>query len=329
MGNFPIVITTLKGFNYGMKSIKFYLTIILFIVISVSCKEHVTSYNFDSIESCEAYIEDSESKFPLIENTEKKIIFAYDDKRKTDISLVYFHGFSASRQELSPVVEELSKNFKVNVFLTRFSGHGLSSDNMKNATVNNLIDDAYEAMEIGKTIGNEVILIANSVGATLALLVNNDYRDIIKANVFLSPCFALADKRSELLTLPLGLGKLIADISLGGNTYSFTPKNDLHAKYWTEEYPSSALVEMMKAIKKSRSIKPESLTSPVQIIYNPKDDLIDKQFVVDFYNKLEIPKKELHTLYSDNGHDMTGDIISPENTEKTIFLIENFIQSIL
>lgn len=324
MGNFPIVIITLKGFNYAMKSIKFYLSIVI-TLISVGCEKQNTLYNFDSIGSCETYIKESESKFPLIENTEKKILFAFEDKRKTDISLVYFHGFSASRQELFPIVEELSRKLKANVFLTRFSGHGLPSDEMKNATVRNLINDAKEAMEIGKTIGNDVILIANSVGSTLALLVNNEYRDVIHANIFLSPCFALEDKRSELLTLPLGLGKLIAYISVGGDTYSFTPRNSLHEKYWTESYPTSALVEMMKTIKLSRDVKPETLSSPVQIIYNPNDDLIDKQFVVDFYKMVKSKNKEIHTLFSVNGHDMTGDIISPENTEKTIFLIEKFI----
>lgn len=309
-----------------MKTIYQPFVILLILVSLFSCKDNSANFEFSSIESCDKYITNEELKNPnIIKNTEKRILFYHEDKRKTDISLVYIHGYSASRQELSPVVENVAHNLNANVFFTRLSGHGLSSEDMVNATVENLLEDAAEAIEIGNIIGNKVVVIGNSVGAALSLLMHDSYIDIIDSYVLISPCLSLQDKRSDLLTLPLGLGTLIAKISVG-EIYKFTPKNELHAKYWTEEYPSSAIVDMMKIVKKARGMDFDNFNIPIQVIYNPNDDVIDTEFVVEFYDRLNVQNKEIHKLYSSNGHDITGNINYPENTQATIALIENFIK---
>ncbi|NNM67255.1 MAG: hypothetical protein HKM06_04485, partial [Spirochaetales bacterium] len=52
----------------------------------------------------------------------KKILWADPaHKSKTKISLVYLHGYSATRKEISPSVEDLAAQIGANVFFTRYT----------------------------------------------------------------------------------------------------------------------------------------------------------------------------------------------------------------
>ena len=45
-------------------------------------------------------------------------------RHKTPLSLVYIHGFSASRKDIAPVIESLAGTLGANAFLTRLAAHG-------------------------------------------------------------------------------------------------------------------------------------------------------------------------------------------------------------
>jgi hypothetical protein len=69
-------------------------------------------------EDLDALILNHESQLQGLRRGTEKSILWYDEnqKEKTPWSIVYLHGFSASRREISPVVETLAKNLKANVF---------------------------------------------------------------------------------------------------------------------------------------------------------------------------------------------------------------------
>ena len=53
----------------------------------------------------DSYLAASEAQFSdIVPNTEKTIIWASEPGQKTDIAVVYLHGFSATRQETAPLV---------------------------------------------------------------------------------------------------------------------------------------------------------------------------------------------------------------------------------
>ena len=82
-----------------------------------------------NINSLDKLIEDSENEILNIRpDTEKKIIWANQNKVKTKISLIFIHGFSATRAELDPVIEMLGKELNANIFFTRLRGHGLDGE---------------------------------------------------------------------------------------------------------------------------------------------------------------------------------------------------------
>lgn len=71
------------------------------------------------------YLAQSEAQFhDIVPGAEKIIIWANATKTKTPLSIVYLHGFSATRQETSPLSDKLAAQLGANVYYTRLSGHG-------------------------------------------------------------------------------------------------------------------------------------------------------------------------------------------------------------
>eukprot|EP01035_Chromulina_nebulosa_P043338 gene43338-58702_t len=81
----------------------------------------------------EAYLAESESVISgLRPSGRKEIVWADPATRaRTDVAVVFIHGFSASPSELRPFPDIIAKNLGANLFLTRLtimSGKGRSSD---------------------------------------------------------------------------------------------------------------------------------------------------------------------------------------------------------
>lgn len=303
---------------------------LLLILISLfsSCNNNGRSIQFDSISECENYIKSTESTIVnIIPGTEKKILFAHNNKKQTDIAIVYIHGFSASRKEISPVTENLAKKLGANIFYTRLRGHGRGTEDMREVNLENLIYDTKEAIEIGTRLGKEVVLIGTSLGVPLILTSYSQYQEQIKAHIYVSPLFKLADSRAFLLRLPFGLGRLVVK-GIVGPYRSFTPNNEMHKLYWTERYPSTVLVDLMNILSAADKVKKETVKEPVLIIYNPEDNYISTKEIVDVYSRFPSKDNEIHTIYSSKGHDITGDINCPENTGETTDIMFNFISKL-
>src|SRR6478752_7796492 len=93
-------------------------------------------------------------------------------RHKTPLSLVYIHGFSASRKDIAPVIESLAGTLGANAFLTRLAAHGrATSAEFATVTPQDWLNDAREALAIGRRVGDRVILIGTSTGALLATIV--------------------------------------------------------------------------------------------------------------------------------------------------------------
>ena len=117
------------------------------------------------------YVKRQEEVFQdrLIPGAEKTIRFQHEDHRKTKFSLVYVHGFSASRQDCCPVPELVAEHLEANTFYARLAAHGLRDEDFANVSANDWLNDIHEAVEIGKQLGDRVVLMGHSTGGTLGL----------------------------------------------------------------------------------------------------------------------------------------------------------------
>jgi esterase/lipase len=91
------------------------------------------------------------------------------------------------------VYDTVSREIGANIFYTRLTGHGIPWEELSKASLNGWINDAWEAYQIGKRIGNRVAVAATSMGATLGLWLASQDTPEIAALVFCSACAKPAD----------------------------------------------------------------------------------------------------------------------------------------
>ena len=118
----------------------------------------------------QAYVAKVEAAVPGIrDGLEKEIVWANPMVHaKTPLSIVYIHGFSASKGEVRPLPDDVADLLDANLFYTRLTGHGQDGAAMTQGSVNAWINDYEEALAIGRAIGDKVIVISTSTGGSLA-----------------------------------------------------------------------------------------------------------------------------------------------------------------
>ena len=269
----------------------------------------------------ESWIADRESavdaKQSITPNTEKRVRWYNSDKNsKTRHSIVYLHGFSATRQEIAPVAEIIADALGANLFETRLAGHGHSDNALTNVRAEDWLDDAAEALVIGAAIGEKLIVIGTSTGATLAMAMTDhpDFKNV-ETIVQISPNYAPKDSYAEFLIWPGG--PQIANLVIG-DSYSWTPKDELQGKYWATRYPVDAIIEMMRLVNYARGKLPLSLSQSVLTIYSPVDEVVDANWTVTALAQIESPKSQVIEIAGSiegGNHVLAGDILAPQNNK--------------
>ncbi|WP_421704773.1 alpha/beta hydrolase [Aliiroseovarius sp.] len=264
------------------------------------------------------WLADREAVFDdIVPGTEKRIIWAGEPGERSQVSVVYLHGFSASSEEIRPLPDQVAAALSANLYFPRLAGHGRTGAALAGPVVNDWIVDLAEAMEIGRAIGDEVIVIATSTGGTLAALgaLDDEVSARLKGIVFLSPNFRIKDPAARLLTLPLARDYLPR---LAGEIRSFTPKNAGHAQFWTESYPTVALLPMAAMVKAAREAEYGGVATPALFVYSPDDQVIDGAEVARVAARWGGPVR-VETVAPQEGmdpdnHVIAGEIMSPAMT---------------
>lgn len=283
----------------------------------------------ENLAALDSLLREQESAFPDIVHDLGKQIAWHAEKHQTEYAIVYLHGFSASRKEISPVTELLAERLAANVYYARLKGHARTGDAMAEATREDWLHDTRFAYQIGKLIGQKVIIVGTSTGATLATwLAAQPFAADLHANIMVSPNFGIKRSSGELIRYGWGLqlAKLI-----NGPYHSFTPQNQMHSDYWTERYPYEALVPMVKLVDQVLELDKSSITVPQLIIYSPDDHVISVDRIQEVSATMQNSELRLHpfTGSSDPGqHVLAGDACSPETTDEMVSLMADFIASL-
>ena len=258
----------------------------------------------------------------IVPGAEKALLWAHDDRRRTPLAIVYLHGFSATRQEMAPLTEQLAAELGANLFLTRLSGHGQNPSAMGRVSATDWLRDTLEAYEIGLAIGERVIVVGASTGGTLALwLAERVPRESLAALLLISPNLGPRDSRAMWLAGPWG--RQLAELMLG-EEYRWTPSNDLHARYWNWRYPTRALVPMMALVRTVRDSDLEGINVPTLMLYSPADRVVDPAQIETAFARVgeraaPLAYKRLLTIEDSqdpSSHVLAGDILAPRDTAR-------------
>ncbi len=276
-------------------------------------------------EDIDAYLKNQESQFNnMTPDTEKKIFWANPEtKEKTHYSLIYFHGFSATRQDLSPTFEDLAKNLGANLFMTRLKGHGLGPEGFADVTAQDWIQDAHEALLIGNRIGENVIVAGDSSGAVLGIhLAHIDPK--IFAQILISPNFKVNNPLALFASGPLG--PLWARLLIGPYR-SFHPENVDHEKYWTTRYRVQGVSALMDLLKYISHLDFTQIHQPTLVIYSDRDAVVSTEKIKSRFEEFGTQKKEL-VLFNDaeNAHVISGRILSPKATAPIVQKMTEFLR---
>lgn len=258
------------------------------------------------------------------------LAWAGEAHRPTPLSLVYLHGFSATRQETAPLTERLAAALGANRFEARLRGHGRGGAPLGAARAEEWLADGAEALEVGRRIGERVVVIAVSTGGSLATwLLTHGHDERIAALVLISPNFGPRHPAASLMAGPWGaqITRLVA-----GEERGFTPRNELQARYWTWRYPSRVLVEMQTLVELAKASDPSQLRVPLLTIRSPRDRVLDPAPMAAFHAAAASEPK-LQIDYEGSGdpsqHVLAGDVLSPESTEPLGARILEFLRPLL
>ncbi len=282
----------------------------------------------------EKYISDKEATYKLKPDNEARIIWANDSlKEKTEYSLVYLHGFSASQEEGDPVHYQFAQKFGCNLFLTRLDAHGIdTTEPLASFTADGAWNSAKEAYVIGKTLGKKVILMATSTGGTLALKLASEYPDIAGL-ILLSPNIAINDPIAWLLNNHWGLQ--IAHM-VTGKYRKVSDTTALYAQYWNNRYVTSSLVqleELLETTMKESTFK--KVLQPVLLLYYYKDeknqdDVVKVSAMKRMFNQLGTPSTLKKQLAVPNAGDhVIGSYVKSKDLQTVEIECEKFALEIL
>ena len=266
----------------------------------------------------DAYLADREALFDdIIEGAEKEVIWAGAPGVKTPVSVVYIHGFSASKEEIRPVPDNVAAANGANLYFTRLTGHGRGGPAMAQATANDWLNDVAEAVAIGRAIGEKVIIIATSQGGTMTAMSALDLevmRDVAGI-VFVSPNFGVVSKSAALLTAPFARTFVPW---IAGSERSFEPVNDAQEKWWTTRYPIDAVFPVAASVQAAADLPFENAITPAFFIYSPQDTVVRaseiKRIANSWGGKTEIWEVEIGSGDDPAFHVIAGDILSPSMT---------------
>ncbi|TPN18133.1 alpha/beta hydrolase [Mesorhizobium sp. B2-3-3] len=279
----------------------------------------------------QAYVAKVEAGVPGIrEGLEKEIIWANPMVHaKTPLSIVYIHGFSASKGEVRPLPDEVAEQLDANLFYTRLTGHGEDGAAMTQGSVNAWINDYEEALAVGRAIGDKVIVISTSTGGSLAAWAATQpgASEGVAAIAFISPNFGVKASGAEMLTMPWG--KQIAEL-VAGKDRSFVPHNALHEKFWTTSYPIAATMPMQALTELAYGAPVEKATIPALFIFSDMDKVVrperTREIAARWAGAHELVPME-STGDPDN-HVLAGDALSPSTTAFLVQRIAVWIEAV-
>lgn len=206
----------------------------------------------------------------LREGCAKRVVWARPGER-TDLSLIYVHGFSASGRELSPLPERVAEGLGANLFLARLAGHGQDGAAMGEASLRDWRADVVEAFAIGRALGGRVLVMACSTGCTLVTLALAEGEPAAGA-ILLSPNFGLASRRIQLLLdLPV-IGTVVPRLVSGARG---EPARSEAAGIWTVGWPARAAIPVAAALRAVRRSPLDHIRTPALFAFSDRDRVVD------------------------------------------------------
>jgi len=156
----------------------------------------------------------------------RKIKYLFD-KKKSRITVVFFHGFMSDMVGTKPIaIQKFCKKLKLNFLKFEYSGHGRSSGKFIKGNISQWTKDAKQLIKSKVKKNNYLIFIGSSMGSWIALNLFSVFKKKIKGFIGIAsaPEFLkhlMWNKFSKKVKKEI-LEKKIYHLEHGGFTYPLT-----------------------------------------------------------------------------------------------------------
>ncbi|UPG91030.1 alpha/beta fold hydrolase [Luteibacter aegosomaticola] len=150
-----------------------------------------------SLEALARDIEQRERATPgLKPDNEARVIFLDGVAReRRPLAMVYLHGFTASQAEGDPAHRALATACSAHLYVNRLHDHGTDEPMaMAGASPQAWREDVAAAFQTGLALGERIVLVGTSMGASLALDLAAAHPDTVAAVVVWSPGIRVFDE---------------------------------------------------------------------------------------------------------------------------------------
>jgi pimeloyl-ACP methyl ester carboxylesterase len=182
------------------------------------------------------------SPIPIRPDNEARIQWGGAPGTKASRAIVYLHGYSACWREGGPVHQATAARYGANLFLPRLAGHGLEvAEPMVDWDPAQYWEDAKQALALGTQLGEQVLLMATSSGAPLALRLAALHPAHVAGLVLYSPNVRIRNLFAPLMRYPggLALARLVRHSHY--NQWEASPEE---ARYWYKRQRLEGAVQL-------------------------------------------------------------------------------------
>jgi alpha-beta hydrolase superfamily lysophospholipase len=281
----------------------------------------------------DAWLAARESAVPgLILEDQKRIAWAGAPGEVTEFSIVYIHGLQGSPRDYASVIQEVAGKLGANVYFARLKGHSVTTDEIAEATRDDWLADAREALEIGSRIGRAVIVAGSSMGGDLALWLAARGEPEPAALVLFSCAVQPREGRAEMLLWPWPFPQIFVGALIGRywhSTFDARTYPTGNPGAWTRLYPpryrSESFITFMDVVKLTRTLALERIRAPSLWLYSDADDAVDITALKKSFERMGGQPKRLAPVQGAHSHMLAGDIFSPETTDTVSGEILSFL----
>ncbi len=274
-------------------------------------------------EGVQVYFESVESAFDdIVPGVEKRVIWQDGFKeRRTPVSILYLHGFSATSEEIRPVPDRVADALGANLVYTRLQGHGRRGEAMAEGTASGWMQDVAEGLAAARAVGDQVVVISTSTGGTLAAAaaMDDDLSRDLAGIVFISPNFGVNTPGAWIPGLPWARDWL--PVLMGENRDVSGPDPEKN-RYWSAIYPWEAVVPMTVLVDVVFALDFSGAKVPALFWFSDDDQVVRPDRTHKVAEVWGAPAVvELVTMGPDDdpsSHVVAGRLMSPGQTEATV-----------
>lgn len=241
---------------------------------------------------------------------------------KTKVVVVFVHGFSACPGELFPVLDILSDGLGANLLAIRLTGHGRKDDALSEATAEQWLADVFKARQVARAMGDEIVLVGMSTGATLSILSALEDPSHLAGLALLSPNFGVVNGQVSLLTWPWGVK--LATMVTGNSYHSWEPENQERAKLWTTRYSLDVVAQMQELVEVTTSRSFANLDPPTIFVHATEDKVVRIDRMKEAFERWGSKTKSFVELPGSTRHELAGTTIAPELSTPLAEMLSNF-----